>query len=69
MASPLSMEEAATIKAARRAWYKTMISNRDYTEFENFSKWLGTSKKWFGWLYVNSCTEMEGTRDKKQKEE
>lgn len=39
-----SQEEAAKIKAAGKAWYKTMISDSDYTEFENFSKWLGVSQ-------------------------
>nr|CAD1819830.1 unnamed protein product [Ananas comosus var. bracteatus] len=42
--SPLGKEEAAKIKAAGKAWYKTMISDSDYTEFENFSKWLGVSQ-------------------------
>lgn len=37
-------EEVSTIKAAGRAWYKTMISDSDYTEFENFSKWLGVTQ-------------------------
>ncbi|KAK1295798.1 60S ribosomal protein L4 [Acorus calamus] len=37
-------EEAAAIKAAGKAWYKTMISDSDYTEFENFSKWLGVTQ-------------------------
>ncbi|KAK4767364.1 hypothetical protein SAY86_015114 [Trapa natans] len=37
-------EEAAAIKAAGKAWYQTMISDSDYTEFENFSKWLGVSQ-------------------------
>ncbi|MCO5549148.1 hypothetical protein L7F22_002614 [Adiantum nelumboides] len=32
------------IKKAGDAWYKTMISDSDYTEFENFSKWLGVSQ-------------------------
>lgn len=40
----LLQEEAAKIKAAGKAWYKTMISDSDYTEFENFSKWLGVSQ-------------------------
>ncbi|XAR50986.1 hypothetical protein NMG60_11005467 [Bertholletia excelsa] len=40
----ISKEEAATIKAAGKAWYQTMISDSDYTEFENFSKWLGVSQ-------------------------
>ncbi|XP_062208824.1 large ribosomal subunit protein uL4z-like [Phragmites australis] len=33
----LSME-VDKVKAAGKAWYKTMISDSDYTEFENFSK-------------------------------
>ncbi|KAE9447898.1 hypothetical protein C3L33_20208, partial [Rhododendron williamsianum] len=37
-------KEATTIKAAGKAWYKTMISDSDYTEFENFTKWLGVSQ-------------------------
>ncbi|KAK1265716.1 60S ribosomal protein L4 [Acorus gramineus] len=40
----LSKEEAAAIKAAGKAWYHTMISDSDYTEFENFSKWLGVTQ-------------------------
>ncbi|KAI8556420.1 hypothetical protein RHMOL_Rhmol05G0251800 [Rhododendron molle] len=40
----ISKEEATTIKAAGKAWYKTMISDSDYTEFENFTKWLGVSQ-------------------------
>ncbi|CAI9783209.1 unnamed protein product [Fraxinus pennsylvanica] len=40
----LCYNEASTIKAASRTWYKTMISDSDYTEFENFSKWLGASQ-------------------------
>jgi len=39
-------EEASAIKASGKAWYQTMISDSDYTEFENFSKWLGVSQ-WF----------------------
>ncbi|KAL3586052.1 hypothetical protein D5086_012919 [Populus alba] len=38
---PVSKEELAAAKAAGKAWYKTMISDSDYTEFENFTKWLG----------------------------
>lgn len=38
------VEAAAAIKAAGKSWYKTMISDSDYTEFENFSKWLGVSQ-------------------------
>ncbi|KAK8633056.1 hypothetical protein V6N13_013910 [Hibiscus sabdariffa] len=41
---PISKEEAAAIKSAGKAWYQTMISDSDYTEFENFSKWLGVSQ-------------------------
>eukprot|EP01018_Ginkgo_biloba_P037627 Gb_00290 [translate_table: standard] len=32
------------IKAAGKAWYQTMVSDSDYTEFENFSKWLGVTQ-------------------------
>eukprot|EP00897_Mesotaenium_endlicherianum_P004918 jgi/Mesen1/4454/ME000227S03472 len=32
------------VKAAGTAWYKTMISDSDYVEFDNFSKWLGVSQ-------------------------
>ncbi|EXB84816.1 60S ribosomal protein L4 [Morus notabilis] len=39
-----SKEEAAAIKAAGKSWYQTMISDSDYTEFENFTKWLGVSQ-------------------------
>ncbi|GMP78521.1 hypothetical protein CsSME_00034435 [Camellia sinensis var. sinensis] len=40
-----SQEEAATkSKSAGKAWYQTMISDSDYTEFENFSQWLGVSQ-------------------------
>ncbi|KAG9150140.1 hypothetical protein Leryth_009722 [Lithospermum erythrorhizon] len=42
--SPLSKEEASKIKAASKSWYKTMISDSDYAEFDNFSKWLGASQ-------------------------
>ncbi|GKV47503.1 hypothetical protein SLEP1_g54404 [Rubroshorea leprosula] len=41
---PISKEEATAIKAAGKAWYQTMISDSDYAEFENFSKWLGVSQ-------------------------
>ncbi|ERN00014.1 60S ribosomal protein L4 [Amborella trichopoda] len=37
-------ENAAAIKAAGKAWYQMMVSDSDYTEFENFSKWLGVSQ-------------------------
>jgi len=32
------------IKAAGKSFYRTMISDSDYTEFENFSKWLGVTQ-------------------------
>ncbi|KAK4478618.1 hypothetical protein RD792_014107 [Penstemon davidsonii] len=37
-------EEATASKSAGKAWYKTMISDSDYTEFDNFTKWLGVSQ-------------------------
>ncbi|GAB4854712.1 60S ribosomal protein L4 [Ancistrocladus abbreviatus] len=40
----LSKEEESAIKAAGKAFYKTMISDSDYTEFDNFTKWLGVSQ-------------------------
>lgn len=40
----LLQEEATKIKAAGKGWYKTMISDSDYTEFDNFGKWLGVSQ-------------------------
>ncbi|XP_077225125.1 large ribosomal subunit protein uL4-like [Tasmannia lanceolata] len=40
----LPKDEATAIKAAGKSWYKTMISDSDYTEFENFSKWLGVTQ-------------------------
>ncbi|KAL9224337.1 hypothetical protein vseg_000381 [Gypsophila vaccaria] len=42
--STLSKEELSKIKASGRSFYKTMISDSDYTEFENFTKWLGVSQ-------------------------
>uniref|UniRef100_A0A803LJV6 Uncharacterized protein n=1 Tax=Chenopodium quinoa TaxID=63459 RepID=A0A803LJV6_CHEQI len=38
------LEELTAIKASGRSFYKTMISDSDYTEFENFTKWLGVSQ-------------------------
>lgn len=32
------------IRSAGKSWYKTMISDSDYPEFDNFSKWLGSSQ-------------------------
>ncbi|OIV90483.1 hypothetical protein TanjilG_18667 [Lupinus angustifolius] len=37
-------EEASAIRAAGKAWYQTMVSDSDYAEFDNFSKWLGVSQ-------------------------
>ncbi|KAK4481042.1 hypothetical protein RD792_011911 [Penstemon davidsonii] len=37
-------EEASASKSAGKSWYKTMISDSDYTEFDNFTKWLGVSQ-------------------------
>jgi|UniRef100_A0A2N9IWQ7 large subunit ribosomal protein L4e len=42
--SPITKEEATAIKAAGKAWYQTMISDSDYTEFDVFTKWLGVSQ-------------------------
>eukprot|EP00245_Coleochaete_scutata_P015385 TRINITY_DN6833_c0_g1_i1.p1 TRINITY_DN6833_c0_g1~~TRINITY_DN6833_c0_g1_i1.p1 ORF type:complete len:405 (+),score=101.36 TRINITY_DN6833_c0_g1_i1:99-1313(+) len=36
--------EKEAIKKAGEAFYKTMISDSDYTEFENFTKWLGVTQ-------------------------
>ncbi|ONK64989.1 uncharacterized protein A4U43_C07F32300 [Asparagus officinalis] len=41
---PQVLEEAAAIKSAGKAWYKTMMTDSDYAEFENFSKWLGVTR-------------------------
>ncbi|KZV53656.1 hypothetical protein F511_38993 [Dorcoceras hygrometricum] len=41
---PITKEEASAIKSATKSWYKTMISDSNYTEIENFSKWLGVSQ-------------------------
>ncbi|KAJ8533970.1 hypothetical protein K7X08_007294 [Anisodus acutangulus] len=40
----ITKEEAAAIRSAGTAWFKTMISDSDYTEFENFTKWLGVTQ-------------------------
>jgi len=40
----LFQEEASAIKAAGKAWYNTMVSDSDYAEFDNFTKWLGVSQ-------------------------
>ncbi|KAF3632406.1 hypothetical protein FXO38_26176 [Capsicum annuum] len=36
--------KASAIKSASHSWYKTMISDSNYAEFDNFSKWLGVSQ-------------------------
>ncbi|KAI3856117.1 hypothetical protein MKW98_016150 [Papaver atlanticum] len=38
------VEESAATRAAGKAWYQTMISDSDYTEFDVFQKWLGVSQ-------------------------
>ncbi|CAN4121610.1 unnamed protein product [Withania somnifera] len=40
----ITKEEASAIRSASHSWYKTMISDSDYAEFDNFSKWLGVSQ-------------------------
>jgi uncharacterized cysteine cluster protein YcgN (CxxCxxCC family) len=40
----LQPEDKETVKKAGSAWYKTMVSDSEYTEFENFTKWLGVSQ-------------------------
>nr|7QIW_F Chain F, Ribos_L4_asso_C domain-containing protein [Solanum lycopersicum]7QIZ_F Chain F, Ribos_L4_asso_C domain-containing protein [Solanum lycopersicum] len=40
----ITKEEASAIKGASHSWYKTMISDSDYAEFDNFTKWLGVSQ-------------------------
>ncbi|KAL8484056.1 hypothetical protein ACS0TY_026666 [Phlomoides rotata] len=40
----ITKEEASAIRTASKAWYKTMISDSDYAEFDNFSKWLAVSQ-------------------------
>ncbi|KAL6534222.1 60S ribosomal protein L4A [Orobanche hederae] len=40
----ITKEEASAIQSAGKSWYKTMISDSEYTEFENFSKWLGVAQ-------------------------
>jgi large subunit ribosomal protein L4e len=37
-------EKDPKVKEAGQAWYKTMISESDYTEFDIFSKWLGVTQ-------------------------
>ncbi|CAI5481500.1 unnamed protein product [Closterium sp. Yama58-4] len=36
--------ESEDAKKAGEQWYQTMISDSDYLEFENFTKWLGVSE-------------------------
>ncbi|KAI3989872.1 hypothetical protein MKX01_040842 [Papaver californicum] len=40
----ISKEESVAIRLAGKAWYQTMISDSDYTEFDVFQKWLGVSQ-------------------------
>lgn len=40
----ITKEEASSIRSAGTAWFQTMISDSDYTEFENFTKWLGVAQ-------------------------
>lgn len=40
----LQPEEKELIKKQGASWYKTMVSDSEYTEFENFTKWLGVSQ-------------------------
>ncbi len=40
----LQPEDKELAKKAGSAWYKTMVSDSEYTEFENFTKWLGVSQ-------------------------
>ncbi|KAL3327855.1 hypothetical protein AABB24_035494 [Solanum stoloniferum] len=40
----ITKEEASAIRGASHSWYKTMISDSDYAEFDNFTKWLGVSQ-------------------------
>ncbi|KAJ3705606.1 hypothetical protein LUZ61_009311 [Rhynchospora tenuis] len=42
--SPISPEEKAKIRAAGKGWYKTMVSDSNYAEFDSFSKWLGVTQ-------------------------
>ncbi|PHU28931.1 hypothetical protein BC332_01024 [Capsicum chinense] len=37
-------KEASTTRSVSHSWYKTMISDSDYAEFDNFSKWLKVSQ-------------------------
>ncbi|KAG7567588.1 Ribosomal protein L4 domain superfamily [Arabidopsis thaliana x Arabidopsis arenosa] len=57
---PISKEETMKIKAAEKAWYQTMISDSDYTEFDNFTKWLEAQRR--------TQKEKEFTKDGKQKD-
>ncbi|XP_060176570.1 large ribosomal subunit protein uL4z-like [Lycium barbarum] len=40
----ITKEEASAITAAGKSWFKTMISDSDYTEFDVFTKWLGVTQ-------------------------
>lgn len=43
--SKLTKEEAKAIKATGKAFYRTMIADSDYTEFDSFAKWLGNKEE------------------------
>ncbi|CAI5521444.1 unnamed protein product [Closterium sp. Naga37s-1] len=45
--------ETEEAKKAGEAWYQTMISDSDYLEFENFTKWLGVSELSGGSIAAN----------------
>ncbi|CDY07934.1 BnaC03g35890D [Brassica napus] len=40
----VTKEESLAIKAAGKSWHQTMISDSDYTDFDNFTKWLCASQ-------------------------
>ncbi|KAI3893401.1 hypothetical protein MKX03_029036 [Papaver bracteatum] len=40
----IPQEESIAIRAPGKAWYQTLISDSDYTEFDVFQKWLGVSQ-------------------------
>jgi hypothetical protein len=44
LSSYVQPEEKELIKKQGASWYKTMVSDSEYTEFENFTKWLGVSQ-------------------------
>ncbi|KAF2615996.1 hypothetical protein F2Q70_00009745, partial [Brassica cretica] len=56
----VTKEESLAIKAAGKSWYQTMISDSDYTEFDNFTKWLGASH--FGQVWACSFQGLSDSR-------